>query len=1100
MAGGGAQRVVGMDVLFFLMPVPANVILAALVALAPAIVNAWRDRVLLTDLEDPALPERLLASRGWIIVSLAASLALLVCLWPWQAIWAVPLMMLSRRWMAYRLRRAVLGERWSFPLYLNYFLRTALALPGFIIIVLATPLIVWSAGTDAMRWAVAALLAALLALWQWQHIRVLLWLWRATPVTAANASEELVAAFGAIMAKAYLATPPRVWVVGPPGMVVANAVALPSVSGADVVISRTLIERLTVDELVAIFAHEVAHLEYFNRPRMMRLRTLGIAQIVAGVLLVPTLSAIAPGAVLPALALWPLFVALTTVGRTAKVHGNELASDRRAIWLCDNPEALMSALTKIHAIARLPRRWDARANKHPSLARRMRAIRELAGFRAPAIEQMEIFPSPSGDAFLLIDRTMFQYASGVPAVVAATESTLDSSAILARAQNVRRMPYASLKACRIIAEWKRPAALRVTDRTARMIEAPLRNADLPRLHDLLDIIEFGLPVDTPAPLFNERAIAFGLLLVAVGVGQIWSLALLAALALVKPAVEMLISASIALSVAGVLQWIDPTNSVAASPVPAWVLIALGGFAVDLVLWRVWTGAAARVAVPAWCIAIILGSALIVWMHGLLQLDGSLLRLAQVARATPAAVLLPLGAVLLIARSRVRLRWIGATALLIAGLVPAAMTTRWFQDDVVRDPLLSAAAATPLPITAADVDMIGAAWNDGGEELRISPEGHSIAIAHATDEDSESIHDFTVRTPNGKMHQVGATDLQFLDDNRALVLVNEGTGLIVRLESFMDSPTSSALTPGPTPTQTSTSTKGRASTETANASATPSATATAAKPARRSRSAASASAPAPAAAAPWSVVLANLRWGRLSVAPQTQRWRVVGHDAKTQIVRVQGVIGSTEYDDVRWRAEAGGEPLAGSGNAMLVTRTDWRASLLGRLLPEMAMATTARPAYDVSLWRVRTGAPALLARSSADVDCLEPPIDIEPAVCFAFDGIATRVWKVSADEKRVAPIGILRGYARPLTRGADGTLVIWWRNHPMLLQTDPLVARELRSVPMSKWGRAALASDYLLIADAPSARTLAIYRVQSTTVREGTRAPGWDPDATRNTSR
>src|SRR5581483_190060 len=150
--------------------------------------------------------------------------------------------------------------------------------------VLATPLIVWSAGTDAMRWAVAALLAALLALWQWQHIRVLLWLWRATPVTAANASEELVAAFGAIMAKAYLATPPRVWVVGPPGMVVANAVALPSVSGADVVISRTLIERLTVDELVAIFAHEVAHLEYFNRPRMMRLRMLGVAQIIAGVL------------------------------------------------------------------------------------------------------------------------------------------------------------------------------------------------------------------------------------------------------------------------------------------------------------------------------------------------------------------------------------------------------------------------------------------------------------------------------------------------------------------------------------------------------------------------------------------------------------------------------------------------------------------------------------------------------------------------------------------------------------------------------------------------------------------------------------------------
>jgi Zn-dependent protease with chaperone function len=1067
-----------MDVVLFLMPVPATIVIAALVALAPAVVNAWRDRTLLAHVDDPALPERLLATRWWIASSFGLSFGLLVAIWPWQTFWTVPLLLLSRRWMAFRLRRTLLGETWSFFLYLNFFARTALAVPAFSLLLLGTPIIVWAADDTAARWAVAATLGLLLTLWQLRHTQLLLWLWRATPIARARQVEgerngegdvqsesegergDLTTAFDAVIAKARVASPPRVWQAGPPGAVVANAVALPSVSGAEVVFSRTLLERMTVDELVAVFAHEVAHLEYFNRARMMRQRMLTLSQIFAGVLLVPLLATFAPGILLPAMALWPLFVLLTTIGRTTKVHGNELASDRRAIELCENPEALMSGLTKIHTIGRLPRRWDAHATKHPSLARRMRAIRELAGFRAPAIEQIEIFASPTGDSFLLLDRAMLQYASGVPLAAPAphTASTapatpLDANTIIARAQSVRRVAYASLKSCRIVARWKQPAALRVTDQAGRSFEARLRDADVPRLHDLLDIIEFGLPVDTPAPLFNERAIAFGLLIVAVCVGHVWSLALLAALALIKPAAEMLISAALALSVAGALQWIDPTNSVSASPVPAWVLVALGGVAIDLVLWRLWSGRAARISLPPWCIAIILGSALLVWMHGLLQWDGSLLRLAQVARVTPAAVLLPLGAVLLVARSRLPLRWVLASVLLIAGLVPAAMTTRWFQDDIVRDPLLSVDA--PLPLTSAIVDMIGAAHNDRGDELRISPEGHSLAMAEA-DEESE-ISDFVVRTPNHQKREVGAADLQFLDDTRAVVLVNESAGLIVRLENFTEKSAMPRRVAPPSVTPRSATPRG-------------------AKPENV----------APESVTPWSVTLPNVRWGRLSIAPHTQRWRVIGRDGRNQVVRAQGIIGSAEYDDVRWRMDEGGRPFVGSGNAMLVTRTDWRASLLGRLLPELAMATSTRSSFDVSMWRVRTGAPALMTRSSADVDCLEPPVDLEPAVCFAFDGIATRIWTISADDKRVAPMGVLPGYARPLTRGADGTVVAWWRNHPVLLQIDPLCARELPSIPMSKWGRAALASDYLLIGDEPGATTLAIYRVQSSSASEYTR--------------
>src|SRR5262249_42860943 len=151
-----------------------------------------------------------------------------------------------------------------------------------------------------------------------------------------------------------------------------------------------------------------------------------------------------------------------------------------------------------------------------------------------------------------------------------------------------RVPYASLEACRIVAPWNRPAALQVTERNGRHFDAQLRDADLPRLHDLLDIIEFGLPIEKPAPPLNERALALALLFISIAIGQIWSLALLAVLALISPVAEMLIGAALALSLAGLLQWLDPSvNTAGASshPLPAWVVIALGGIAVDFVLWR-----------------------------------------------------------------------------------------------------------------------------------------------------------------------------------------------------------------------------------------------------------------------------------------------------------------------------------------------------------------------------------------------------------------------------------------------------------------------------------------------------------------------------------
>jgi Zn-dependent protease with chaperone function len=1122
------------SVIFLVTPRGGAMVMAALIALLPAAVSAWRDRGLLArGREDPALPERLLATQSWVMFSIAFSIALLVVGFGWHAIWAIPLLFVSRRFVAYRLRRALLGETWSFWLYLGYFARTALGLVAISLTLAFAPLIVGGAQPGAPQWIVALMLAALLAWWQVRHAHVLLWLWRATTIrldggeTAATASASasasatatastaaidaeaathaasdgatrtdatdddatlvaLAPALSAILTRATLAARPRVWRAGPPGAVVANAIALPSINDADIVISRTLIDRLTFDEVIAVFAHEVAHLEYFTRARVMRLRLNAFALIALGTLLVPVFTAASLEHVMwLAILAWCVVFIIATLARGAKVHGNELAADRRAIELCGNPEALISALTKLQAINRQPRRWSARATKHPSYAQRIRAIREAAGFRAPAIDRIEIFPSPTAGAFLLLDGAMLQHVSGVP-----TGTSHEPDALLAHAQHVRRMPYNALKSCRIIARWNAPAALQITEQNGRRLDAHLRDEDLPRLHDLLDIIEFGLPIEKPAPPFNDRLVAIGLLIVSMAIGQIWSLALLSLLALVAPVAEMLIGAALALCLAGLLQWLDPTTVNGAIStarlLPAWVVIALGGIAVDVVLWRLWSGRASQAKAPAWIITIVLGSAAIVWLHGLLQWDGSLLRLAQVARVTPAAMLLPLAAAVLVARARVPARRVLAMVLVIAAAVPAAMTTRWFQDEIVRDPLLSI-SASPLLVTTGEADMIGAVAGDRdgagegsgtGSELRLSPEGHAMATA-STDPESERIESFTIRTADGRTRDVRASDLQFLDDSRALLLVSETDGLALRLENLGEAPSAASAAIA---NANATATVGSG----AIVGAIRGATASAAEKGAIDRNGISKSSAqktaqrnAQKSTTEWSLTLPNLRWSRLSLSPRTQHWRVIGHDDRNQVARLQGSIGEADYDDVRWKTDTSGMALVGSGNAMLISRMDWRASLLGRLLPEVAMATSRRSSFDVSLWRVRAGAPTLMAQSSAEVDCMEAPVDLEPAVCFAFDGIATRVWILRADDKRVTPVGVLQGYARPLTRGSDGTLVAWWRRHPVLLQLDPLRARELSSIPMSRWAHAALASNHLLIADEVSDPSmLAVYRVQT----------------------
>ena len=381
--------------------------LAACVATMPAFI-VWRLYApLLRRLDDPVLAERL-ASRGRTAAAIAiAGIAIAAGLWPRRAVWTVPLALVAFLRVRYGVRRILLGENLTFSGYLSWVIRYFIAAPGFwVLIALAPPIILASGNYGPL---IALLIGITLILWQWRAPEILLRLWRATPLQR----DDLEPRFAALADKTDLA-PPRVWQAGEFGAVFANAFALPSPRGAAVLFTRTLLERLTADEIVAVYGHEIAHLEYFKPAKLRRLFVLTLVQSVAAVLLVPALTAFAEPVVEPAVALWPFVVLATILARASRVHANELESDRRAVELCGNPDALVSALEKIHAIARHPARWEARSTTHPSLSRRVRAIKEAAGHRASLLEEPVVIDGQAAGVKLIFEKFTLRHLAGLP--------------------------------------------------------------------------------------------------------------------------------------------------------------------------------------------------------------------------------------------------------------------------------------------------------------------------------------------------------------------------------------------------------------------------------------------------------------------------------------------------------------------------------------------------------------------------------------------------------------------------------------------------------------------------------------------------------------
>ncbi len=354
-----------------------KLILAVILAVSPGLINWWLGRRLLATDDAATLPERLFDLRQRLVVPVC--LALIGCAaLAWRHLpWLLLLLVASILVCGFKVRKAIYHETWSLAAYLSFLPRLWLAFYGFWALLAMAPLLLrWVeprafAPRPAWYWAAAIVLGVILALWSHFHGRVLLALLRGVPF--AGAALEPYRDVLARIDEQSRATKPDLWLLP---MVAggrwANAAALPSTTAPRVLFTSTLLETLEPDEVGAVYAHEIGHLEVLTHARLRRLYLLELGLILLAVLAAP-LSILRW--------LWPLMVliALHWIGKRRRKW--ETDADLRALELCGDAEILIRALTTIHRLSIHPRRVPLvveRAQTHPSLARRIQAIRQAA--------------------------------------------------------------------------------------------------------------------------------------------------------------------------------------------------------------------------------------------------------------------------------------------------------------------------------------------------------------------------------------------------------------------------------------------------------------------------------------------------------------------------------------------------------------------------------------------------------------------------------------------------------------------------------------------------------------------------------------------------
>ena len=723
--------------------------IAAAIALVPAIVAHLRGRQIARFADDPALPERLFAGRhvtaSWLIVTITA----LIFLTGWAAIWAVPLTVIAYVAAGLPLRRILYNETWSLAFYLSFVIRFFLAGWSFWLLVCALPVLTVWAGDPG--WMVALAMAGGLTIFAGRQTEVIRWLVGAKPI----ADQPLRARFERLAATAGLPSP-HFEFIDLKGGSSANAFALASLERGAVVFTSPLLERLDPDETDAICAHELAHLEYHNPRRLRRQRLICRSLVVGGAVLTPVVKLLVPSVLWLACTAWPLVVLIAIAVLVHDRQKHETASDLRACALTGHPEALVRALVKLHAMARVPRRWDAdleRHMSHPSLKRRIQDIRAAAGTPPAALGDTAVVESADGTARVVFGDETLEWIEGVSASY--------------------RVRYDRLSELRIAAAGTGLTSLLAADRAGHRWQMLVRADDVARIQAVLDIIDSR--VDTgPAPNSLQpvliRAITFSVCIVSLNAGQL-GVAMVVAMTLTRSEAPLLGAAGLASIAGAILTWRDPGTMYGYIPdgfeaIFATVLLGGGALLVwlahgrrhDEVSQRTWNlvGVVAVAALASWVLSIVGGGLDAVGLH-------------QSARGSSSTIVLPLALVGAMLCSTRRAFRTAAAVPLVASLTAGAVASQPFLDRFGGDMFLL--PATDLKVRTLDRPVKEFTVPFGIGELHLSPDGRSIAAVSRRPNGRPSVH---IGRAGEALTSLEADGALFVDDERVLIWTVDGS--------------------------------------------------------------------------------------------------------------------------------------------------------------------------------------------------------------------------------------------------------------------------------------------------------------------------------------
>ncbi|HET7456829.1 MAG TPA: M48 family metalloprotease [Gemmatimonadaceae bacterium] len=479
-------------------------------ALAPGAAIWWTGRRLLGRRDDAALPELLVQRRSRLATVVALALAVVIVVGHGAEIAAaIALLVVGQYAGSYPMRRALLDETWGFGTYLWVVGRRVVGTLGLWIAIALVPLVVLAVPE---RWSVPVAVGVVVLLLVWSRYYLNLWLrlYQATPLAEHPAGAALAPRFAEIVARSS-ARAPDTFRIGHAGERLVGAFVVPSLTRPPAVaFGAAALDLLAPDEAVAVFAHEVAHLEHYT-PARLRRGALALALLaVLGVALALFARRAAPSDTSIVAMGWPLIVVVALALRASRSRAHEYASDRRAAELCGDPEAMVRALVVLHAALYLPRRWSAdaeRAASHPSLANRIRALRVLAV--APATATASVAPrapvvlrSTTPGTYVVLDASRVHVLSDVP-----DGTPLDAAALLGAAASSRAEAYERLVELRVAAKQRGALDLVATPRRGAAWRVPLVDADVRAAQAALDEIDTRLAPATAGRSATARKVA-----------------------------------------------------------------------------------------------------------------------------------------------------------------------------------------------------------------------------------------------------------------------------------------------------------------------------------------------------------------------------------------------------------------------------------------------------------------------------------------------------------------------------------------------------------------------------------------------------------------